>query len=71
MRNALSSIFAQRPTHYIGPFGFCDVLAQIRNPEGSEFDQIKIQHFHLEKSSVFTLKIAERILNSSSRERGD
>ena len=46
MRNGLSSVFAQGPTHYIGPFAFCDVLAQIRNSEGGELDQIKIQYLH-------------------------
>jgi hypothetical protein len=46
MRNGLPSVFAQCPKRYIGPFAFCDVLAQIKNPEGSELDQIKIQHFH-------------------------
>ena len=46
MRNRLSSIFAQCPKHYVGSFAFCDVLVQLRNPEESKSDQIKIQYFH-------------------------
>jgi hypothetical protein len=45
MPNGLSSNFAQCPAHEIGPFVFRDVLAQIRNAEGSDLEQIKMQHF--------------------------